>query len=165
MKERQERNFWPYAILGMILTVVMLGIWTIKIAVTNPVQMANDYMMNYQDVDENYNELLARQKAFESKYEIDLGRSRLAPHHGEVIVRVTDKSGKPVQGAEITAVVQRPTTNKYNITLDKFRYERDLYISKPFDFEGVGRWNIQVKVKIGNDVGFAVWKAFVPEAK
>ncbi|NPA28753.1 MAG: hypothetical protein GXO33_01050 [Epsilonproteobacteria bacterium] len=165
MKQRKERNFWPYAILGMILTVVMLGIWTIKIAVTNPVQMSNDYMMNYQDVDENYNELQARQKAFMSKYEIDLSRSRLEPHHGLVVVRVTDKSGKPVVGADVIAVVQRPTTNKYNIELKKFRYERDSYVSEPFDFKGVGRWNIQVKVKVGDDVGFATWKAFVPDAK
>jgi hypothetical protein len=76
-EKKEEINYWPYAIVGMILTVVLLGIWTIKVAVSNPVQLDNSYMMTYQDVDENINEILAKQQAFDARYSVDLSRNVL----------------------------------------------------------------------------------------
>jgi nitrogen fixation protein FixH len=161
-RPNEERNYWPIAITGMILTVVLLGIWTVKIAVKNPVQESNAYMMKYQDVDENINEILAKQKAFDARYTIDLSANRLKVGQNRVVVRVLDKSGAPVEGAKVVAIVQRPTTNEYNIDLDTFFYANGEYVSPPFELKGLGRWNIQVKVQVGDDkVGFKTWKTFV----
>ncbi|WP_456451589.1 FixH family protein [Hydrogenimonas sp.] len=159
--DKKEINYWPYAIVGMILTVVILGIWTIKVAVKNPVQESNAYMMKYQDVDENINEILAKQKAFDAQYTIDLSANRLKVGQNRVVVRVLDKSGAPVEGAKVVAIVQRPTTNEYNIDLDTFAYANGAYVSQPFELKGLGRWNIQVKVQVGDKVGFKTWKTFV----
>jgi nitrogen fixation protein FixH len=159
--DKKETNYWPYAIVGMILTVVVLGIWTIKVAVTHPVQESNDYMMKYQDVDENINEILAKKRAFDARYTIDLSRNKL--HHGSnrVIVRVTDKEGRPIEGAKIVAVVQRPTTNAHNVEITDFAFSDGQYVSQPFDIAGLGRWNIQVKVEVGELTGFQTWKTFI----
>jgi nitrogen fixation protein FixH len=159
--DNKETNYWPYAIVGMILTVVILGIWTIKVALPHPVQESNHYMMKNQHVDENINEILARKKAFDARYTIDLGDNRLEEGTNRVVVRVTDREGRPVEGAQVFAIVQRPTTNAKNIELKNFRYENGAYVSDPFTLKGLGRWNIQVKVQVGDTVGYKTWKSYV----
>ncbi len=161
--DKKEINFWPYAILGMILTVVMLGVWTIKVAVSNPVQESDVYMMKYQDVDANINEILAKQEAFFSKYRIDLNGNKLQMGENRVrvlIVRKNDDSA--VESAEIIAKVTRPTTNREDIELKNFRFEGGRYVSEPFELKKPGRWNIQVKVAIGSDVAYETYKTYIP---
>ncbi|WP_456322157.1 FixH family protein [Hydrogenimonas sp.] len=162
-EEKKDINYWPYAIVGMILTVVVLGAWTIKIAVNNPVQESRTYMMNYQDVEENINELIARQKAFEKKFTIDMSQNRL--HLGKNVLRiriVDNETHRPVPNAEILAIVTRPTTSRQDIRLETFTYKKDgFYVSEPFELTREGRWNVQVRVTIGDNVGFTTYKSFV----
>ncbi len=160
---KKEINYWPYAIVGMILTVVVLGIWTIKVAVSNPVQVERSYMMSYQDVDENINEILAKQRAFEAKYNIDLSQNRLKIGQNRVKIVLMDKAGNPVESAKIVAIVTRPTTLKEDIELKNFESRHGEYLSEPFELKRQGRWNIEVKVVIGEDVGFKTYKTFVKQ--
>ena len=157
-----ERNYWPYAITGMILTVVVLGIWTVRIAVKNPVQESNAYMMKYQDVDANINEILAKKRAFDRQYTMDLSANRLhlGPNN-RVVVKILTADGRPAEGIGITAIVQRPTTNRENIELRKFTYQNGEYVSDPFAIEKPGRWNIQVRAEAGGAVGYETWKTFI----
>jgi len=158
---KKEMNYWPYAIVGMILTVVILGIWTIKVAVKNPVQLDNSYMMKYQDVDENINEIMAKQKLFDSKYEIDLSSNELQIGKNGIVIDLISKDGNAVKNPEIVAVVTRPTTTQYDINLNKFKFNGKSYISEEFELKNGGRWNIEVRVKIGEDVGYKTYKLFV----
>lgn len=162
-EKKREVNYWPYAIVGMILTVVMLGIWTIKVAVSNPVQESDAYMMKYQDVDENINEIMAKQEAFFAKYRIDLegNKLRLGTNRVQVVV-VRKNDGTPVEEAKIVAKVTRPTSNREDIVLQNFQRDRDVYVSEPFELKKPGRWNIQVKVVIGDDEGYRTYKSFIP---
>jgi len=158
---KKEINYWPYAIVGMILTVVILGIWTIKVAVKNPVQLDNSYMMKYQDVDENINKILAKQKLFESKYEINLSSNKLHIGKNRVVIEIISKDTESIKEPEIKAIVTRPTTAKYDIHLNKFKLDGKSYISEEFELKNGGRWNIDVKVKIGEDIGYKTYKLFV----
>ena len=159
---KKEMNYWPYAIVGMILTVVILGIWTIKVAVNNPVQLDNSYMMKYQDVDENINEIMAKQKLFNSKYEIDLSDNKLQIGKNRVVIKLISKDGNIVKNPEIIAVVTRPTTAQYDIHLSKFKFDgKRSCISEEFELKNGGRWNIEVRVKIGEDIGYKTYKLFV----
>jgi nitrogen fixation protein FixH len=162
-EKKEEINYWPYAIVGMILTVVLLGIWTIKVAVSNPVQLDNSYMMTYQDVDENINEILAKQQAFDARYSVDLSRNVLKVGRNRIEIVVRSNAGAPVENAGIVAVVTRPTTTKEDIELKTFEHKGALYVSEPFELKRGGRWNIQVRVTIGDDVGFKTRKTFVKE--
>ncbi|WP_286337984.1 FixH family protein [Hydrogenimonas cancrithermarum] len=145
----------------MILTVVMLGIWTIKVAVNNPVQEDNSYMMKYQDVDEKINEILASQKMFDEKYRIDLSGNTLKLGENRIEIRVVDKNGNPVEGAEVIAIVTRPTTSKDDIRLNEFEWTGEKFLSEPFELKRGGRWNIEVKVTIEGTNGFKTYKTFV----
>ena len=158
---KNERNYWPYAIVGMILTVVVLGIWTIKVAVSNPVQLDRSFMRSYQEVDENYNEIVAAQKAFEKKYRVDLSSNRLKIGENRIEVAVTDKEGHAVSDANITAIVSRPTTHVGEKRLTHFHFTNGRYVSEPFKIEKEGRWNIDVKVTVAKDTGYKTYKTFV----
>jgi nitrogen fixation protein FixH len=161
--KKPETNYWPYAIVGMILTVVLLGIWTIKVAVSNPVQEDRSYMMKYQDVDANINEILAQQRAFDAKYTIDLSMNRLHTGQNRVQVEVREKNGQPADVNEIVAVVTRPTSAKEDIELKSFSEENGRYVSQPFELKRGGRWNIEVRVKTDSGTGFKTYKTFVKE--
>ncbi|WOE70089.1 FixH family protein [Hydrogenimonas thermophila] len=158
---KKEINYWPYAIVGMILTVVILGIWTIKVAVNNPVQLDNSYMMKYQDVDENINEIMAKQKLFDLKYQIDLSSNKLKIGKNKVVVNLISKDSNIINNPEITVVVTRPTTTQYDIHLNNFEFNGKSYISEEFELKNGGRWNIEVRVKIGEDIGYKTYKLFV----
>lgn len=161
-KDHKELNYWPYAIAGMILTVVMLGIWTIKIAVKNPVQESNSYMMSYQEVDENINVILEKKAKFDAAYRIDLSDNDLHIGSNRIVVKVMKKDGDPADHFELFAIVQRPTTNKDNIELKKFRCQEGRCVSEPFEIKKGGRWNIDAKVTVGDAVGYKTWKSFIP---
>jgi len=159
--DKQEINYWPYTIVGMILTVVVLSAWTIKVALNNPVQLDNSYMMKYQEVDENINEIIAKQKLFNSKYQIDLNNNKLKIGKNRVVIDLTSKDGKVVKHPEIVAVVTRPTTAQYDINLNKFQFNNKSYVSEEFELKNSGRWSIEVKVKIGEDIGYKTYELFV----
>ncbi len=159
--KNSEINYWPYAILGMILTVVVLGIWTIKVAISNPVQLDRSYMMSYQEVDDNINKIMAMQKKFDSKYVINFNKNILHIGKNRVVLNIKDKDGNIVKNGEIVAIVTRQTTSQYDIHLKNFRLKDSNYESEEFQLKSGGRWNIEVKVKIGEDIGYKTYKTFV----
>ncbi|MCF6201332.1 MAG: FixH family protein, partial [Hydrogenimonas sp.] len=152
--EKKEINFWPYAIVGMILTVVMLSVWTIKVALKNPVQLENSYMMKYQDVDENINEILTKQRAFDSKYSVILDSNRLKKGQNRATLKILDREGNAVKSAKVTALVTRPDTAEHDIELKNFTQKNGLYESEEFELGKEGRWNILFKIEVGEDMGF-----------
>ncbi len=159
--EKKEANYWPYAIVGMILTVVILGAWTIKVAIKNPVQLENSYMMKYQDVDENINEILEKQRRFDMKYSIALDSNRLKPGKNRIEVKILDNKGAPVKGAKVKVLLTRPNTAQHDIELEKFAYSDGRYLSEEFILDKIGRWNIVAKVELGGDEGYKKYKTFV----
>ncbi len=161
--KKKEINFWPYAIVGMILTVVMLAAWTIRIAMKNPVQLENSYMMKYQDVDENINEILEKQRLFDAKYRIVLDSNRFKLGTNLVQVGVLSKEGIPVAGAKITVLITRPDSTQHDIKLKKFTYKNGTYYSEEFTLKKSGRWNIVTKVELNGDEGYKKYKTFVKE--
>ena len=161
--EKKEINYWPYAIVGMILTVVMLSAWTIKVALKNPVQLENSYMMKYQDVDENINEILLKQREFDSKYTIGLESNRLKIGPNRIYVKVSSREGEPAESAAVRVLVTRPDSTQHDIELERFTYKDGVYSSEEFNLTRSGRWNIVTRVEIDGDVGYKKYKTFVKE--
>ncbi len=158
---KKEINFWPYAIVGMILTVVILGAWTIKVALKNPVQLDNSYMMKYQDVDENINEILQKQIAFDAKYRLMMDQNSLKLGKNRAKISIWDREGNFVKNAKVTALVTRPDTTMYDIELKNFTLANGVYVSEDFDIDKKGRWNILFKIAVGDDVKYVTYKSFV----
>ncbi len=159
--EKKDINFWPYAIVGMILTVVMLSVWTIKVALKNPVQLENSYMMKYQDVDENINEILQKQRAFDAKYRLVIDQTGLKLGKNRAQIAVLDRDGNYVKNAKVTALVTRPDTAMHDIELKNFSLANGVYVSEDFDIDKKGRWNILFKIAVGDDVKYVTYKSFV----
>ena len=54
---KKERNYWPHAIVTVLIFMVFACAMVVKIAMDNPVQMDSFYLDKYQQVDENINEI------------------------------------------------------------------------------------------------------------
>ncbi len=159
--KKKEINYWPYTIVGMILTVVMLSVWTIKVTIKNPVQLENSYMMKYQDVDDKINEILEKQKAFDSRYRVVFDKNRFSAGPNRINITILDKNGTIVKKAEVTALVTRPDSTLFDKKLKRFDLVNGTYRSEEFVLKKRGRWNFVVKIEIGDDVGFKTYKTFI----
>jgi nitrogen fixation protein FixH len=143
-------NYWPLAILGLLLWGVALTLWTLDASSNNKVQMDNSYMTNYHDVDESFNELMAKKDEFNKNYILDLEEVSL--HFGEnsINVKVFSKDIQPIQNAKITALITRPHTVQSDMNVNEFKYLEDgEYKSSTFALDKKGRWQVILKVQVG----------------
>ena len=67
-----KRNYWPIFFIGIFGFTLAMIIWTIKSAVSVPVIEDHSFMKKYQDVDENYNNMMDSNALFQSKYNFEL---------------------------------------------------------------------------------------------
>ena len=67
-----KRNYWPLLFIGIFGFTLAMIIWTIKSAVSVPVIEDHSFMKKYQDVDENYNNMMDSNALFQSKYNFEL---------------------------------------------------------------------------------------------
>ena len=67
-----KRNYWPLFFIGIFAFVFSMIIWTVKSAVGLPVIEDHSFMKKYQDVDENYNNMMTSNKLFVAKDKIEL---------------------------------------------------------------------------------------------
>lgn len=154
MKKR-EKNYWPHAVVGSILLIVVACGYTIKIAMDNPVEMDSYYMEKYQTVDSNINDILEKQALFDAAYKVKIKTQKFSLASDNTLqILITDASDTPVNNAKIKLLISRPETNKYNqeIQLDDAKdgiYTVDgIKVSKP------GRWQILTRVSIEQYEGY-----------
>ena len=57
----KEKNYWPHAIIGVLLFGVFMVSVSITIAMKNPIQDENTYFAKKRIVDENINEIIKEQ--------------------------------------------------------------------------------------------------------
>jgi hypothetical protein len=141
----RERNYWPHFILALVAFAVVLGVWTIKVALDNPVELDNSYMVHYRDLDENFYKIEQARRAFDKSYRVELLNKKLKQEE-TIRLRVTDLNGTPVPDATVELLITRPDTTRHDIKTIA-RYQNGLYeanISFPLE----GRWNIVVLTKI-----------------
>ena len=67
-----KRNYWPVFFIGIFTFVFSMIVWTVKSAVILPVIEDHSFMKKYQDVDENYNDMMTLNNIFLSKYNLEL---------------------------------------------------------------------------------------------
>ncbi|ACZ12927.1 FixH family protein [Sulfurospirillum deleyianum] len=153
-KVKTERNYYPHAVVGMIIGCVIACGYTIKIALDNPVEMDTYYMEKYQNVDENINEILELQEKFNANFTLAYSSEKFHKGQNEITLRLTTKRGEVVENADITLMLSRPETNKENQTLRPSRVEKGLYTFGPFTIEKEGRWQLLSKIQVGEFKGY-----------
>ncbi len=153
---KEKKSYWPHAILVGIFLIIIACIWTIKVALANPVEMDDFYLQKYQKVDKNINTIIKKQKAFFKRFVLEY-QSVVFKLNEENTISFSIKDKKTnlhVENAQILTILTRPETNAYNQEF-KPKYTQNgkftisgIKISKP------GRWQFKSKIKIGDLEGF-----------
>ncbi len=150
-----ERNYWPHAIVSMILMAIIACVWTIKIALNNPVEMDSFYLAKYQQVENNINEILENQELFDKRYTLQNdGIKFLMNEDNKVELKITDKTGNPINNAKVQLMISRPETNANN---QEFLLDKG--VEGKYVFEGIkankpGRWQILTRISIDGVEGY-----------
>jgi nitrogen fixation protein FixH len=150
---------WPLIVVGGMVFIVLLSVWTIKQAMDNPVEMSNLGMQNYHQYDAGINEIIAKKIAFDNSYNIEFAGPSLTEKNAVVAYRLTDKAGNPVNDATIKVVLTRPETVASDITLENPEVSDGVYRFAGVDLPKVGRWNIMAHITAGSQERFYNLKA------
>ncbi len=172
-------------ILGFLMLAIILGYWTVKTAVSLPVQETNDYMMKYQDSDIHINDILTKKMAFDKLYDIKIiGTKSMVMtdniyskrvQKDPVILKlgknhftytVTTKSGDIVKDANASFLLTRPHTQKDDVMVESVEISGDLYTTPDLNISKGGRYTLQFRAIIDADtIGYSSIEAYLPIEK
>ena len=144
-------KIWPYAIGVAIIFIFGACVATIVVASKLPVEKSDTYMMDYHQADASANDLINAQIAFNKKYKIEYATQDFSQENSVIKYKITDKNGNMVDSANLKVVVTRPNSRKYDHELVNPKYQNGLYVFDPIKLELPGRWDVMVKVDIGED--------------
>ncbi len=150
-----KRNYWPHFIVGSILAVFGLCVWTVKQASSVPVQKDDFYFDSYYNVNLNINKIRAMQKEFNEKYIVEYDKNHLVLNaKNSINLVLKTKDGKLIEDANISMIITRPTTNEFNKRPKFLGFSNGSYHFKKVLVDKIGRWQIKSKVTIGDLTGF-----------
>lgn len=150
---------WPWIITISTLIVIGFSVATIKVAINNPVEMSKYGMQSYHEYDDNVNEIINAKIEFDKKYTVTFLTPQITNKDSIVAYEIKDKSGKPVDDANVSVVLTRPDTVKLDIVLDEPSVEKGVYRFKAIDLPKAGRWDIMAKITIGENQRYYNLKA------
>ena len=171
-------KYWPYLILGFIFIGLFLGFWTVRSAISMPVNESNEYQKKYQDADKNINNILEAQQRFNARYRLEpigfkpstFKPKDYAMKHGKVVqvskvnvfrYRVTDTRGNAVNDANVTLLVTRPQTVRDDQTFSRFKVDQGVYSSPKVTLAKAGRYLLRLRVQIGDAVAYLQQEAYL----
>lgn len=157
---KHERNYWPHTVIGMIVACVIACGWTIKIAFDNPVEMDTFYMEKYQHVDQNINEILELQTAFNAQFDLAYSSEKFVIGENSIVLTLSDKQGKAIENATVTLMLSRPETNQDNNKISVSKAQNGQYTFGPFEIKKPGRWQILSKIEIADFKGYHKTEAY-----
>ena len=159
---KKERNYWPHAIVTVLIFMVFACAMVVKIAMDNPVQMDSFYLDKYQQVDENINDIKEKQRVFEENFALvyktkkfTMGKSNSFEMS---IKNIKDKS--TVQNADIRLVISRPDTNEFNQEFILKNAKNGVFVFDGIKAEKPGRWQILTKINIGDKSSFNKYEVY-----
>jgi len=150
---------WPIFIAVAIFGVVVLGYWTIKETMKADLTESNLYMSYYQNVDDDINDILEANIAFDRNYVLKLDFLDLGSKNGKLIYSLRDKKGNPVSDAKVELLISRPVNDAKDIPLKPTKVENGKYIFDKIDLPKEGRWDLLLKVQVGDKTRYLNLKA------
>lgn len=162
-KVSNERSYYPYVVVGMILGCVVACGFTVKIAIDNPVEMDTFYMEKYQKVDHSINTILELQDKFNAKFDLAYSTEKFEIGQNSITLALRDKQGNPINDAKITMMLSRPDSNKENKQFNPSKVENGNYTFGPFEITKPGRWQILSKIDVGEFKGYHKNEAYAAQ--
>ena len=159
MKILESGKLWPIGVGLAIVAVAGFCVWTVKVTSSANIQESDAYMTNYQEADAKANDFIKAKLKFDKKYNIAYVTESIGTKNPVIKYEVKDKTGKPVNNAEIVVSISRPETAKYDQRLKDVKVDNGIYSLEGAKFPKVGVYNIIAKIKVGDDYRFYNIKA------
>ncbi len=176
-RDNDSGKYWPYLILGFVFIGLFLGFWTVRSAISMPVSESNAFQVKYQDADTNINKILESKQKFDNNYNIaPIGfkpsdfKPEIGVHKKNQFValqksmkfayKITDKTGKPVNDANVSFLLTRPQTRDDDQTF-VLKANNGIYTTPQITLGSPGRYILRLKVKIGDAVGYTEHAAYL----
>ena len=150
---------WPIIIAVSIVGIIGACVWTIKVALNNPVELSDYGMQGYHDYDANANDIIEAKIAFDRKYVIALMTPQISEKGTLIEYNLSDKAGQAINNAAIEVILTRPDETKHNINLTNPKIADGKYTFAPVDLPKAGRWDIMAKITVGSDQRYYNLKA------
>ena len=177
----KKRNYWPLFFIGIFSFVFSMIIWTIMSAVSVPVIEDRSFMKKYQDVDENYNNMMDSNSAFLDKYSFELylnekkfdlsttdmmyaqrviekhskHKDSLKVGENSLKIVIIDKQTNEKKDVDVSLIVTKSIADDSDIVLnsEKFLNDNKIYSAK-FEIKESNNWNISGSFKVGENIGY-----------
>lgn len=180
MATNTKQTYWPHMIVGFLGIGITLGYWTIKSANALPVQESNTYMLKYQQADMGINTILEKKIAFDTLYTINIqdvetmimtdniNSNRPQPNPVKLSLgknifsyKVFSKEGVSVNDANVSFLLTAPHTRKNDQMLEHVAFKDTMYTTQALDIQNAGRYTLQLRVIIGDTVGYSDIAAYL----
>ncbi len=159
---KKNRNYWPHAIVIVLILMVCACSLVLKIAMDNPVQMDSFYLEKYQDVNKDINKIRAKQKIFEENFKLEYKTKKFTIGENNSfkmsIKNIKDQS--LVENAKIKLVISRPDTNDFNQEFIMKSAKNGVFIFDGIKAKLPGRWQILTKINIGDKSSFNRYEVY-----
>ena len=187
----QKYHLWLaffFFIFGMTFSMI---VWTVKSAVNTPVYEDRSFMTSYQDVDENYNQMLLSNAKFNAKYSCNVkingkrmgmelsdllygqrslekmskNQKLLVLGENKISLSIVDKkTSKAIKSAKVEFQITRAIENMLDLNLNNFKCIDDIYAASA-NITKDGYWNIIGKVTVGDNSGYFYIKTTTQKIK
>lgn len=137
---------WPWIIVASILGVVGLSYWTVQIAISNPVEMSDLNMQDYRHFDHDVNKIIMAKAAFDKQYDLLYVTEQFAEGSAVVKFKLTDKTGQPVNDANMTMRITRPGTHEFDQSPAVADVTEGVYTFQETTLPAAGRWDVLLHV-------------------
>ena len=183
MTKKNQNRLWFAIVMGMLSFGIYMVIWTVKQAVSIPVQESNNYMQKYQMADMNMNQIMELEAKFNAKYNIKLNDTtfvelddslkntnakrvqskpiKLTMGKNSFSYTISTKDGQSVKNANVSFLLTRPHTREDDALEENVTYKDGHYATKPITLTKKGRYTLQLKVTIDKIIGYSEVSAYL----
>ncbi len=170
-KDNNSGKYWPYMILGFLFIGITLGYWTVKSAISLPVQESNEFLKKYQDVEKKGREIQEAEAKFDKEYRVlfsGLEKSdfkekniKRKPHQyyalkdsNSVALEITKLDGTPAKDLNVTLLLTRPQTTKDDQLFKSIPFRDGAYRVDNLTVKKKGRYILRFRAQKGDAFKF-----------
>ena len=169
MAKKSKKSLWPLFIAVFITFGIFMAYWTVKQAISMPVQESNDYMLKYQIADININDILNYEINFNKAYQIRIkdakmmvmtdnihsnipqpNRVKLAKGKNSFTFEVLTKDNKVISNAKVDFLLTRPFSVREDKFVKNIISKNKKYTVNDINITKAGRYTLQLRVKISD---------------
>ena len=180
MANNREKTYWPHMIVGFLILGIVLGYWTIKSAISMPVQESNEYMLKYQKADININEILTKKKAFDKLYTINILDTKtmimtdninsnvqntklvaLKNGSNSFSYEVSAKDKTIIKDVNVTFLLTRPHSVREDKIFENIPLVDGKYYINDVNITKEGRYTLQLRAEVKDTIGYSQIGAYM----